>query len=315
MMTTATGEITKIETTKTSGRSSPTYRSGKAATTTASTPNSSAKAGTKAGAKAGSGEKSQHRRDEKPPLVVRRGSKADRTAKTHGSIELDPSTDNSSRSVSSRTSFMFTANCDRQSLAAALETFDLDVEDFSSHTRSTSNFEDSQICIVRSDKLAFSGTGIRRHSRRKRNRQLGKDNTKIVLVRQPSLKEQEALAAAEAEAEEARHKLEEECSKHRSDRRLSRANARYKRTAKTNSSPITNRRRKNEGGKQPRQRVSMPASTATNGVPDFSGAPIRSNSVIRIGSSREISGVMMFEDKSEDLDMPARSDDGLDEAL
>jgi hypothetical protein len=197
---------------------------------------------------------------------------------------------------------MFKANCDRQSLAEALETFDIDIEDFSSHTHSTSNYEDPQICIVRSDKLAFQGAGIRRHSRRKRHRQLGKDNTKIVIVRQPSFREQALLAAAEAEAVEIKHKLEDQCSMHRSERRLSRANARNDRGAKINSTPVNSRRR-NDGVIKPRQRVSMPASTVTKRTADFDGTPIRSNSVLRIGSSKEISGVMMFEDKSEDLDI------------
>lgn len=294
MMTTATGEIRKIETTKSSGRSSPTtYRSGGKAAVSA-TPGSSK---TKAGSRTSSSEKiSQHRRDEKPPpvLVVRRGSKVDRTNKTHSTIELDPSTDNSSRSVSERTSFMFKANCDSQDLAAALETFDLDVENFSSHTHSTStnkrSFEDQHICIVRSDKLAFSGAGIRRHSRRKRHRQLGKDNTKIVILRQPSFKEQAAMAAAEAEAEaasKANKVLEEECAKQRSERQLSRANARgHERKSVSTSKPPTNNRRS--------------VNQTVDDAKQEEGTPVRSNSVVRLGSS---SGVMMFEDKSEDLDL------------
>jgi len=80
---------------------------------------------------------------------------------------------------------MFKAN-DRASLMAALDDFDYDGSS-SNHTSSTKNSDNpSVICIVRSDKLAFSGRGIRRHSRRKRARHSGLDNTKIIVLRKPS---------------------------------------------------------------------------------------------------------------------------------
>jgi len=72
---------------------------------------------------------------------------------------------------------------DRVSLAAALEEYD---HEGSNHTASTGTSESAVICIMRSDKLAFSGAGIRRHSRRKRRRQNGKDNTRIIVLRKPS---------------------------------------------------------------------------------------------------------------------------------
>lgn len=72
---------------------------------------------------------------------------------------------------------------DRASLAAALEDYDYEG---SNHTASTRSSESAVICIMRSDKLAFSGAGIRRHSRRKRRRQKGKDNTRIIVLRKPS---------------------------------------------------------------------------------------------------------------------------------
>lgn len=72
---------------------------------------------------------------------------------------------------------------DRASLAAALEDYDYEG---SNHTASTRSSESAVICIMRSDKLAFSGAGIRRHSRRKRKRQKGKDNTRIIVLRKPA---------------------------------------------------------------------------------------------------------------------------------
>lgn len=72
---------------------------------------------------------------------------------------------------------------DRASLAAALEDYD---HEGSNHTASTRSSESAVICIMRSDKLNFSGAGIRRHSRRKRNRQKGKDNTRIIVLRKPA---------------------------------------------------------------------------------------------------------------------------------
>jgi hypothetical protein len=69
---------------------------------------------------------------------------------------------------------------------AALDDFDYEGSS-SNHTSSTKNSDNpSVICIVRSDKLAFSGRGIRRHSRRKRARHSGMDNTKIIVLRKPS---------------------------------------------------------------------------------------------------------------------------------
>ena len=89
------------------------------------------------------------------------------------------------------------------------------------------------------------------------------------------------MAAAEAEAEKANKELEEECAKQRSERQLSRANSR-KNVGKSigASKPSTNHR--------------------INDAAKLEKTPVRSNSVIRLGSS---SGAMMFEDKSEDLDM------------
>jgi hypothetical protein len=179
---------------------------------------------------------------------------------------------------------MFKANCDRQSLAAALDHFDL--EDFSNHTSSSHYHEDPLICIVRSDKLAFSGAGIRRHSRRKRHRQLGKDNTKIVILREPSLKEQAAMAAsaaASAAATKANKLLADECAKQRSERRVTRVKARKSTTDRASISE-----RRTRSSTKHKQEVSP------------NGTPVRSNSVLRGGSS---SGVMMFEDKSSEADL------------
>jgi len=78
----------------------------------------------------------------------------------------------------------FKAN-DHARLAAALE--DYDYEGSSNHTASTA--DSAVICIVRSDKLGFSGAGIRRHSRRKRRRHNGVDNTRIIVLRKPSRRE------------------------------------------------------------------------------------------------------------------------------
>jgi hypothetical protein len=75
----------------------------------------------------------------------------------------------------------FKAN-DRISLAAALE-------ESSNLTVSTRSADCAVICIVRSDKLAFSGAGIRRHSRRKRRRHNGLDNARIIVLRKPSRRE------------------------------------------------------------------------------------------------------------------------------
>ena len=341
MMTTATGEVAKIETERPTGRHSPVNRdrSGKVGpapgSNTKTCVSESNKHRRESTVKSSSGDNSKNRR-ESPPIQIHRSRNIDRSAKTGSSkmdrsaktgsskmdrsaktcsrkmdrsaktcsrkmdrsgktypgasLELDSDSNHSSRSTSLRSTslrstsdhsaVMFKANCDRQSLAAALDQFDL--EDFSNHTSSTSHYhEDPLICIVRSDKLAFSGAGIRRHSRRKRHRQLGKDNTKIVILRQPSFKELAAVAAAEAEAEKANKELEEECAKQRSERQLSRANSR-KNVGKSigASKPSTNHR--------------------INDAAKLEKTPVRSNSVIRLGSS---SGAMMFEDKSEDLDM------------
>jgi len=314
MMTTATGEVTKIETVKPPGRLSTVRRSsrsksnkvGPTPTTTTSYETGGSSRSKKSTAACGGGESSgssKHRR-ESPPIQIRRVSKIDRTAKTHpGSLELDNNSAHSSRSTSEHSAVMFKANCDRQSLAAALDHFDL--EDFSNHTSSSHYHEDPLICIVRSDKLAFSGAGIRRHSRRKRHRQLGKDNTKIVILRQPSFKEQAAMAAAEAAAEavtKANKDLEDECAKQRSDRRLTRraaANARKPTTDRAcvgdrcrttrGSTTATTKRNSNNNNKVVEQQQLSP-----------NGTPVRSNSVLRGGSS---SGVMMFEDKSSEADL------------
>jgi len=302
MMTTATGEVAKIETERpSSGRHSPVNRSSKVGPTAGSNAKTSSSENNKhrreRKVKASNADNSKHRR-ESPPIQIRRSSKIDRSAKTcpgvSASLELDSNSNHSSRSTSEHSAVMFKANCDRESLAAALDQFDL--EDFSNHTSSTSHYhEDPQICIVRSDKLAFSGAGIRRHSRRKRHRQLGKDNTKIVILRQPSFKEQAAMAAAEAEAEaasKANKELEEECAKQRSERQLSRANARrHERKSVSTSKPPTNNR----------ESINGPSCGQTvDDAKQEDGTPVRSNSIVRLGSS---SVVMMFEDKSEDLDL------------
>jgi len=276
-MTTATGEVTKIETVKPSGRLSAVRRSSKVGPTPSSNVKISSGETSKSKTMACSGENSKHRR-ESSPIQIRRVSKIDRTAKTHpGSLELDNNSGHSSRSTSEHSAVMFKANCDRQSLAAALDHFDL--EDFSNHTSSSHYHEDPLIYIVRSDKLAFSGAGIRRHSRRKRHRQLGKDNTKIVILRQPSFKEQAAMAAwaaASAAATKANKELEDECAKQRSERRVTRANARKSPTDRASGST------KHKLGLSP------------------NGTPVRSNSVLRGVSS---SGVMILEDKSSEADL------------
>jgi len=74
----------------------------------------------------------------------------------------------------------FKAN-DRTSLAEALQDYE-----GSSHTASTRSSDSAVFCIVRSDKLAFRGSGIRRHSRRKRQRSMGNDNTRIIVLRKPN---------------------------------------------------------------------------------------------------------------------------------
>lgn len=127
----------------------------------------------------------------------------------------------------------FSAN-DRKSLAAALDEMEqLEIEQAAkqlgerschsrrsvsihsrSHSRSASkpkshrlsapapqNCSEELIVIVRSDKLAFRGTGIRRHSRRKRARQNGNDTSMITVVRQPT-PEAMAMVAAAALSEE-----------------------------------------------------------------------------------------------------------------
>jgi len=72
---------------------------------------------------------------------------------------------------------------DRISLQAAID----QIGEESNHS---SWSEKSIVHIVRSDKLSFSGTGIRRHSRRKRNRHKGCDDTRIVvLCEKKSIKE------------------------------------------------------------------------------------------------------------------------------
>lgn len=91
------------------------------------------------------------------------------------------STNNDDRDLRPRRSFM-QAN-DRVSLAAALEDYDYEG---SNHTASTRSHESAVICIMRSDKLSFGGAGIRRHSRRKRRRQKGKDNSRIIVLRKPA---------------------------------------------------------------------------------------------------------------------------------
>lgn len=68
---------------------------------------------------------------------------------------------------------------DRVKLSAAL---DYDHDDSSHCTASESS--SSLICVVRSDKLAFKGAGIRRHSHRKRQRHNGNDNERIVVLHQ-----------------------------------------------------------------------------------------------------------------------------------
>lgn len=85
----------------------------------------------------------------------------------------------------------FKAN-DRASLAAALEEYE-----GSNHTASTRSADSAVICIVRSDKLAFSGHGIRRHSRRKRRRHNGNDNTRIIVLRKPSRRDTTMLKVDE----------------------------------------------------------------------------------------------------------------------
>jgi len=65
---------------------------------------------------------------------------------------------------------------DRESLACAFE-----ADEASSSTNTTAG--SSVICIVRDEQLSFAGSGIRRHSRRKRARH--SDNTHIVVLRQP----------------------------------------------------------------------------------------------------------------------------------
>lgn len=107
-------------------------------------------------------------------------SRASRTSRASRSDSLEKE---SNRQLSKATTFK--AN-DRASLMAALDDFDYEGSS-SNHTSSTKNSDNpSVICIVRSDKLAFSGRGIRRHSRRKRARHSGMDNTKIIVLRKPS---------------------------------------------------------------------------------------------------------------------------------
>ena len=74
---------------------------------------------------------------------------------------------------------------DRASLVAALDSqSDSSDNDISSDTMGSESRATPVIYIVRSDKLTFPGTGIRRHSKRKRKRHSGADNTRIVVLRQ-----------------------------------------------------------------------------------------------------------------------------------
>ena len=88
----------------------------------------------------------------------------------------------------------FKAN-DRISLAEALAEYnEASFSNGSNHTRSTRtastrSCNSEVICIVRSDKLSFAGSGIRRHSRRKRRRQSGIDDTRIIVLRKPMRRE------------------------------------------------------------------------------------------------------------------------------
>lgn len=109
-------------------------------------------------------------------------SNSDNSAATNPMTNKNPTkTNNDDCNLRPRRSFM-QAN-DRVSLAAALEEYDYEG---SNHTASTGSNESAVICIMRSDKLSFGGAGIRRHSRRKRNRQKGKDNTRIIVLRKPA---------------------------------------------------------------------------------------------------------------------------------
>jgi len=72
---------------------------------------------------------------------------------------------------------------DRISLQAA-------IDQLGEESNHSSWSETSIVHVVRSDKLSFRGTGIRRHSRRKRNRHKGCDDTRIVVLREnKSIKE------------------------------------------------------------------------------------------------------------------------------
>ena len=118
------------------------------------------------------------RASRKATLVKSVQSYRDQTNKSSDSANAALGCDESSRHARTTN---FKAN-DRVSFAVALQDYDYEG---SNHTCTTQGSE-SVVCIVRSDRLAFAGTGIRRHSRRKRLRQKGKDTTRIIVLRQPS---------------------------------------------------------------------------------------------------------------------------------
>jgi len=105
----------------------------------------------------------------------------DQTNKSCDTNPINNTTPNRDGSARHGRTTNFKAN-DRLSFALALEDYEYEG---SNHTASTSN-DSNVICIMRSDKLRFSGAGIRRHSRRKRRRHAGKDDTRIVVLRKPS---------------------------------------------------------------------------------------------------------------------------------
>lgn len=158
--------------------------------------------------------------------AIRRQSSADKTVTVTPSLELlgDAADSGNSSSEEQRqpTNVVFRG---RMSLSDALDQLD-SCSNHSTNSSSSdiykhgfkSSADKSMYCIVRSDKLAFNGTGIRRHSRRKRQRLSGRDNTPVVILRTtqsaPSMRQSALLATRQ---------LETECAKNmRFERRLSR---------------------------------------------------------------------------------------------
>lgn len=118
------------------------------------------------------------RASRKETLIKSVQSYRDQTNKSSASANAALNRDESNRSYTTN----FKAN-DRISFAVALQEYNYEG---SNRTARTESSDSAVVCIMRSDKLSFSGTGHRRHAKRKRMRQKGKDTTRIIVLRQPT---------------------------------------------------------------------------------------------------------------------------------